>query len=303
MSSKWLTINNARLARVEGGHTDGPASEHLLVSDQHSQLESVMICLANGWIPILTGAAATAKSSVVRMLAELTGHRLESLTLTSSSDAGELLGTFELRELGEAVFRIRVDLGTFLRDVALSSEHSLSGWEKISSLRHALEAERPSESSPTDEPDALINDLGSIISEMASDVTPMLPPTTNEAFAEIRRKFELLRRSRASEQEADDDPENGRFEWVDSALVRAVETGAWIVIENANYCDASVLDRLNALFEPNGVLTIGEQGCGDDGRLRTIVPHQDFRVFLTVNPKFGELSLAMRLVQTLCCMY
>lgn len=40
-----------------------------------------------------------------------------------------------------------------------------------------------------------------------------------------------------------------KFEWVDSVLVKAVKEGHWTCLENANLCNASVLDRLNGLFE------------------------------------------------------
>lgn len=39
---------------------------------------------------------------------------------------------------------------------------------------------------------------------------------------------------------------------------------------------ASVLDRLNALVEPNGVLTISERGA-IDGTVPSIEPHKNFR--------------------------
>ncbi len=38
----------------------------------------------------------------------------------------------------------------------------------------------------------------------------------------------------------------------------------------------SVLDRLNALLEPNGSLTIGERGA-IDGQIPDIKPHPEFR--------------------------
>ncbi|KAG8189748.1 hypothetical protein JTE90_012923 [Oedothorax gibbosus] len=85
----------------------------------------------------------------------------------------------------------------------------------------------------------------------------------------------------------------GRFEWVDSILIHAVSQGHWLLIDDANFCSPSVLDRLNSLLEPNGVLTVSEQGVvGND--LRTITPHRDFRIFLTMNPKNGEISRPMR---------
>ena len=69
--------------------------------------------------------------------------------------------------------------------------------------------------------------------------------------------------------------------------------GKWLILDNANLCSPSVLDRLNSLLEPNGVLIVNERN-NDDGSPRIITPHPQFRIFLTVNPRYGELSRAMR---------
>lgn len=84
-----------------------------------------------------------------------------------------------------------------------------------------------------------------------------------------------------------------QFRWFDGALVRAVESGHWLVLDNANLCNPSVLDRLNSLLEPNGVLYINE-APDELGEPRKVVPHPNFRLFFTVDPKYGELSRAMR---------
>ncbi|KFM76673.1 Midasin, partial [Stegodyphus mimosarum] len=80
---------------------------------------------------------------------------------------------------------------------------------------------------------------------------------------------------------------------MDSVLVQAADKGHWVLIDDANFCSPSVLDRLNALLEPNGFLTINEQGA-IDGALRDIYPHENFRIILTMNPRNGEISRAMR---------
>lgn len=83
------------------------------------------------------------------------------------------------------------------------------------------------------------------------------------------------------------------FTWVDGMLVRAAENGDWLVLDNANLCASSVLDRLNSLLERDGVLSLSE--CMDEnGHPRTVRPHPSFRIFLTVDPSKGELSRAMR---------
>lgn len=86
----------------------------------------------------------------------------------------------------------------------------------------------------------------------------------------------------------------GRFEWVDGPLVRAMTLGHWLVLENVNLASSAVLDRLNSLFEPNGYLVLSEQGCSSSEGVRKIYPAPGFRLFMTVDPKFNEISRAMR---------
>lgn len=87
--------------------------------------------------------------------------------------------------------------------------------------------------------------------------------------------------------------ENGTFEWHDSTLVKCIQNGDWVLIKNANFLNPAVLDRLNSLMEPGGYLSINEKGS-IDGKISIIYPHKNFRLFLTMNPQYGELSRAMR---------
>ena len=54
-----------------------------------------------------------------------------------------------------------------------------------------------------------------------------------------------------------------------------------------------MLDRLNALLEPNGVLSINERGV-IDGNVPTVKPHPEFRLMLAMDPRHGEISRALR---------
>lgn len=85
----------------------------------------------------------------------------------------------------------------------------------------------------------------------------------------------------------------GRFEWVDGALCRAMENGDWVLLDNANLCNPTVLDRLNSVLEQNGVLYLNECG-GVTREPRVIKPHPEFRLFLSYNSQYGEVSRAMR---------
>ncbi|GFY97181.1 midasin-like protein [Actinidia rufa] len=86
---------------------------------------------------------------------------------------------------------------------------------------------------------------------------------------------------------------SAKFEWATGVLAKAIENGEWIVLENANLCNPTVLDRINSLVEPHGSITVNE--CGSvDGKPLVLHPHPQFRMFLTVDPSNGEVSRAMR---------
>lgn len=54
-----------------------------------------MKCVKMGWMAILVGPSASGKSSLVHLLALLTGHRLRVMAMNSAMDTTELLGGFE----------------------------------------------------------------------------------------------------------------------------------------------------------------------------------------------------------------
>lgn len=90
----------------------------------------------------------------------------------------------------------------------------------------------------------------------------------------------------------------GHFEWVDSKIVRALKFGQYICLEHVNLCSSAILDRLNSVFEPNGKLLLSEKGVsstdGGANQSECVSKHPQFRAFLTLDPKNGEISRAMR---------
>ena len=85
------------------------------------------------------------------------------------------------------------------------------------------------------------------------------------------------------------------FRWVDGVLVKAMLEGKWLSLNNVNFCPSSVLDRLNPLMEMGGELVLTEGGGdGEGGDVRVIKPHENFRLFLSMNSDKGEVSRAMR---------
>ena len=88
-------------------------------------------------------------------------------------------------------------------------------------------------------------------------------------------------------------PAAGGFQWVDGILLEAMAAGEWVLLDNANLCSPTVLDRLNPLLEPGGELLIPEAGLVK-GAPRVAIPAPGFRLLLALDPRHGEVSRAMR---------
>lgn len=243
ISSKEFRIGDLRIDRAMSSYAPTDLIIHPSIIPH---LEAILTCAYMKWPGLVVGGTATAKSSLIRLAAHISGKKLVEFSMNNSVDTTELLGGFEQMDNHRCFEQLR-------EKIKPSDAQSLLQLENIDTLEDLIELiDQNREQLPAD-----------IISEAS----------------------QLFNRKKNS------DP--GRFEWVDGLLLRAMRNGWWIIIDNANLCPPAVLDRLNPLCEPGGVLTLNERGIVDDD-IETIVPHEDFRLFMTVDPRYGEISRAMR---------
>lgn len=235
------------------------------------EIESVMIAVEQDLPCILVGPSGSGKSALLNHVAALAGKSLIIFPLNADVDAMDLIGGFEqadpMREVEACLTRLRIVLQEkILRTVPQPvPEAALNLMGALNSLTGEAQYENI----------LTMVDVLQANGSMAEDLSAALSETSD-----------LLHKPLTMD--------NPRFEWLDGVIVRAVESGAWLVLDNANLCSASVLDRLNSLLErPNGSLSINEHS-GPGGEPRVITLHPDFRIFLTVDPRYGELSRAMR---------
>jgi hypothetical protein len=82
-----------------------------------SPLEHVMKCVEMNWPCVLVGGAATGKTSLVRLLSQLTHNVLHEFAMSSSVDATELLGCFEQVDLSRHKKTVLFQLHALLSSV------------------------------------------------------------------------------------------------------------------------------------------------------------------------------------------
>jgi midasin len=236
-----------------------------LSGDQLQTLQWTMVCVQQGWPVILVGPTGSGKTLLVEQLAAATGTSLITISMNAETDAIDLIGGYEqvdpMRHATSSLVELCETLSRSCKDIAVEGESS--------QIVESLLALQSAESYQGD--NKLLREL---MQRLPAQSLPM-----------AERVLELFSNTAETEK--------ARFEWVDGPLIEAMQQGQWVVLDNANLCSPSVLDRLNSLLEPNGLLSINEHSNAD-GTPRVIKPHSNFKVFLTVDPRFGELSRAMR---------
>lgn len=234
---------------------------------QLAPMEALMISVQKNWPVILVGPPGAGKTAMINQLASVVGADLTTFSMNADIDAMDLVGGYEQIDPSRGVHRFRADLAKFVRR-GLAKSHLSS--HMLAELLELLQTE----------------------SNILTDrVYGLLATVANEDPKSVaaRELIEQYKQLRNEPQEI----EGARFQWVDGVLIQALAQGKWLVLDNANLCSSAVLDRLNSLLEPNGYLSINEHSTAD-GEARIVRPHADFRIFLTMDPRFGELSRAMR---------
>ncbi|XP_053396218.1 midasin-like isoform X2 [Mercenaria mercenaria] len=264
-------------------------------------LESLMKCVEMNWMAILVGPSNCGKSSVVEILAQLSGNQLNVLAMNSAMDTTELLGGFEQaddnRHLEELAAEVHSTLNTVCEQCLLSDDIGcLDTVAKLQELWIDIQTKQMSgdRRSNVEELELMKNQVVALLKIMGICKKSWrkfdLQGEITEKMGQLKVKLEHLKHKLSLAVAGQG---GGAFEWIDSLLVRSLREGHWLLIDNVNFCSASVLDRLNALLEPHGVLSINERGV-IDGEIPTIKPHPNFRLFLSMDPRHGEISRAMR---------
>eukprot|EP00127_Corallochytrium_limacisporum_P003804 Clim_evm18s153 gene=Clim_evmTU18s153 len=225
-------------------------------------------------LPILLAENGNGNAmGVLRYVADLCGRKVLQLPMNASVDASELLGSYEQYDLNRHVKTVITD---FRQALMCAGQDLVLVMRYLERLRQIREMKNIR---------AVVANLWKLYEACASWPWSEYQAGT-QIFAGVQRQLERIR----SEM---DNVTQGHFVWVDSMLTQAVKDGSWIVIQNANLCNTATLDRLNALLEPNGQLTIPEKGSTKNG-VPLVERHPDFRIFLTVDVTRGELSRAVR---------
>ncbi|KAF8443019.1 hypothetical protein L210DRAFT_3759383 [Boletus edulis BED1] len=238
-------------------------------------IEAIGACLARSWLVVVAGFHASGKTNLIRTIANLSGNCLDEVHISKATDTTDILGGFEQVDQLARIMTVAGEAVQLTEMYARSTCGITSRYQYWTLLRRELISEQRTSASILQLVSGLLTELSMI------DVD-------DSSLDAARRDLEVRVRDLAQVGST-----RGRFEWIDGPLIRAMKNGHWLVLDGANLCNPSVLDRLNSLCEPNGNLVLTERGFVN-GEVQILTPHPNFRLLMTVDPQYGELSRAMR---------
>ena len=234
-----------------------------------SVTESVIFCVQMRWPCLLVGPSGSGKSHMISQLARIVGADVITIALNAETDINDLVGGFEQVDPQRRLTKTIQKLKRLVRQTMASnlvSKTCLEGCVDV--LEGYLQQHSP--------------DLVQVIASLQQCAQAVSDVDFGSFAEELEAGIQHAHKDRRA-----------HFEWVDGVLINALKDGAWLVLDNANLCNPSILDRLNSLLEPSGFLNVNEHRAAD-GTNRIVEPHKNFRLFLTMDPCHGELSQAMR---------
>ena len=77
---------------------------------------------------------------------------------------------------------------------------------------------------------------------------------------------------------------DNQTKWIDGILIRAMKEGAYIVLDELNACTAEVLFAIHSLLDDDHKIILTDKDGSE------VTPHQDFRLFATINPSNSDYA-------------
>jgi midasin len=248
VSRHYLTVGSASIVRNNFQSCKVLNNQLNIFPGSLHSLEAVMHCIRQGWLCILVGQNSSGKTSLIRLLAQLSGNTLNELNLSSATDVSELLGCFEqynffrhykavlsqVEHYVDLYFSLSMDINW--KSLILERKCLLAKWfefmaaKKYSSIRTSTIIEMSQNASL---PSLCL--VAEIVEQMKCDLEMFDLPIslTIGDLSKTWNSIYNLQQNRSAHQPV-------KFEWVAGDLIKAIESGEWIVLDNANFCNPTV---------------------------------------------------------------
>lgn len=252
ISSGNLLIGSTTIKRNNFQSYKSSISQIKILPDIRHSLEAATQCVKYERLCIVVGPPSSGKTTLVRLLAQLTGNVLHEINLSPATDISELLGCFEqynaARTFRSLVSQVECYMNEFCGLQLQASWSSFIEERKevvakwfsiISSIKNGEGAETISFTDSVKNFSSSLRVIAQILEDIQLDLDKMdmgETPVSNSFVGISSTKKSVLKLLENIEKRS----HPAKFEWITGVLVKAIERGDWIVLENANLCNPTV---------------------------------------------------------------
>jgi len=250
LNSEHLMVGSATIKRNNVQLNTSSSKQLLLLPELRQSLEAAAQCVERQWLCILTGPSCSGKTSLIRLLANLTGNVLNEINLSSATDISELLGSFEQYDVLRNFFNVVAQIQRYVNEfVCLQLEASTDAiftetdfyirWIAfLSSFK--FDSLSSSATNYVENQEKIVCSLSLFIEQLKLQIEKSSLPLSY-SLQELDFAMKTVLKMKADDRKR---AVSTKFEWVTGLLVKAIEQGEWIVLENANLCNPTVYDAL-----------------------------------------------------------
>lgn len=245
LNSKYLIVGNIAIERNSIQACSIANSQLKILAGIRQNLEAVAHCIQHQWMCILVGSSSSGKTSLIRLLAQLTGNVLNELNLSSTTDISELLGCFEqydaIRNFRHVVDQVgyhvnkycSVQIQSSMKVFDRNGNGIMTKWLSFSS-KISFQLATSSACVYAKNWNRIVDSLGLLV-----DIIKQLMSYLQDVPAkkDLERCLKMVSKLEDSDKKQQF---SAKFEWVIGILVKAIERGEWIILKNANLCNPTV---------------------------------------------------------------
>lgn len=233
-------------------------------------LEKILCCIMHKEPVLLVGETGTGKTTSIQYLAHLIGQKLIVINMNQQSDSADLLGGFKpvdlkfvvapIKKEFEEVFRSYYNVEKnrkFLNNISIC--FNSQRWDTLLKLMQKSH-------------EAALVHLESEVSKK-SIVEENKRKCMLELWKEVGKKLQKLELQLKYKNSL-------AFSFIEGSLVKAIENGYWVLLDEINLANAETLECLSGLLEGSkGSLNLIERGDK-----KPIKRHPQFTLFACMNP-------------------
>lgn len=255
--SHHLIVGNAAIKRNHVQLSTSSSCQLQILPEIRVSLEAAAHCVEHQWLCILIGPSCSGKSSLIRLLANLTGNVLNELNLSSATDMSELLGSFEqddaLRNFHFVVAQVERFINEYYsllveasKSEFLSEKDLVTRWLAfLPSMKFdSLDSSASIYIENWDKIICSLSLLAEVIQQLKLNIEKKSLPISYSTM-DLDLTVKTILKLKADHEKR---LISRKFEWVPGLLIKAIEQGEWIVLENANLCNPTVCEVYSKLF-------------------------------------------------------